>query len=228
MGEYEDRYPEAYGRVDDVATTATDETIRPAPRHRNDRSLLERLGLRRSPERTWQHRRTTIETDDPVNRANAEAAEMDVVSQSAPPAPPSPLGPAIARPRMPGHPAAAPPAASAVAQPMSAAAGAAGTYRGFGPRGYVRTPERIREDICDRLTENPFVDASEIDVAVAGTEITLSGTVDSVTEFNQVQEIANEVVGVTRVNNRLTVRDGTLRATAGDEVNAAMPPPGRV
>jgi hypothetical protein len=52
-----------------------------------------------------------------------------------------------------------------------------GRYRGRGPRGYVRSPARIYEDLCDRLTDNPFVDASDIEVVIAGTEVTLNGTV---------------------------------------------------
>src|SRR6185503_8363040 len=33
-------------------------------------------------------------------------------------------------------------------------------YAGRGPRGYQRTDERIREDVCDRLTDDPRIDAS--------------------------------------------------------------------
>jgi len=34
-----------------------------------------------------------------------------------------------------------------------------GPHAGRGPRGYTRSDERIREDICDRLAEHGFVDA---------------------------------------------------------------------
>src|ERR1700724_1315301 len=53
-----------------------------------------------------------------------------------------------------------------------------GSYRGRGPRGYVRSPARIYEGLCDRLTDNPFVDASDIEVGIAGTEVMLNGTVN--------------------------------------------------
>src|SRR5947207_489547 len=48
--------------------------------------------------------------------------------------------------------------------PGGAPAAPQGPYRGRGPRGYARSPARIYEDLCDRLTENPFIDASEIEV----------------------------------------------------------------
>ena len=35
-----------------------------------------------------------------------------------------------------------------------------GAHRGRGPKGYRRSDERIREDVCERLTEDPFIDAS--------------------------------------------------------------------
>jgi osmotically-inducible protein OsmY len=95
-------------------------------------------------------------------------------------------------------------------------------HRGRGPRGYIRRPERIREDLCDRLTENPFVDASDIDVTVTGSEIVLTGTVDSDIALRQTQAIAQEVIGVTRVDNRLTIRGGETHPTVGDRVNAAL------
>src|SRR5262249_53650608 len=94
-------------------------------------------------------------------------------------------------------------------------------YRGRGPRGYVRTAERIRDDLCDRLTENPFIDASEIEVSVNGSDVVLEGVVDSETAYKQTQAIAEEVIGVTHVYNRLVIRpDGEeTRPTPGDTVN---------
>ena len=39
-----------------------------------------------------------------------------------------------------------------------------GQHRGRGPKGYTRSDDRIREDVNDRLSDDPFVDASEIEV----------------------------------------------------------------
>jgi osmotically-inducible protein OsmY len=98
-----------------------------------------------------------------------------------------------------------------------------GRYRGRGPRGYVRSPARIYEDLCDRLTDNPFVDASDIEVVIAGTEVTLNGTVKDPIALRQAQAIAEEVAGVTHVHNRLQLRPaGEREATPGEAVNAAL------
>jgi osmotically-inducible protein OsmY len=98
-----------------------------------------------------------------------------------------------------------------------------GAYRGRGTRGYVRSPARIHEDLCDRLTDNPFVDASDIEVGIAGTEVTLNGTVNDPIALRQAQAIAEEVAGVTHVHNRLQLRPaGGRETTPGDTVNAAL------
>ena len=98
-----------------------------------------------------------------------------------------------------------------------------GTFRGRGPRGYVRSPARIYEDLCDRLTDNPFVDASDIEVGIAGTEVTLNGTVNDPIALRQAQAIAEEVAGVSHVHNRLRLRTvGERETTPGDAVNAAL------
>lgn len=102
---------------------------------------------------------------------------------------------------------------------------AAGVHRGRGPRGYSRSPVRLYEDICDRLTDNPFIDASDIEVSVTGAEVTLSGRVDTATALRQAEEIALEVAGAGHVHNTLTVRQEAEEATAGDRVNRAMPKP---
>lgn len=99
-----------------------------------------------------------------------------------------------------------------------------GNYRGKGPRGSVGSPERTRDDICDRLTDNPLVDASDIEVRVAGSEVTFAGSVDSDAASRQAEEIAAEAAGITRVRNELRV-DGSAGAdepTPGDQVNRAL------
>ena len=107
--------------------------------------------------------------------------------------------------------------------PGAAPAGPQGPYRGRGPRGYVRSPARIYEDLCDRLTENPFIDATEIEGTVAGAEVTLSGTVADIIAMRQAQAIAEEVAGVTHVHNRLQIREaGEPETTPGKAVNEAL------
>jgi osmotically-inducible protein OsmY len=79
-------------------------------------------------------------------------------------------------------------------------------HRGRGPKGYQRSDERIREDVNDRLTDDPHVDASEIEVAVANREVTLTGTVNSRFEKRHAEDLAESISGVTHVQNNLRVQ----------------------
>lgn len=78
-------------------------------------------------------------------------------------------------------------------------------HRGRGPRGYRRTDERIREDINDRLTDHPYIDASDIEVLVTSGEVTLAGAVESRQAKRLAEDIAESVSGVTHVENRLRI-----------------------
>src|SRR5262245_40321300 len=40
----------------------------------------------------------------------------------------------------------------------------AGRFGGVGPKGYQRADDRIREDVCDRLTADAYVDPSDVTV----------------------------------------------------------------
>ncbi|MGK9287195.1 BON domain-containing protein, partial [Sinorhizobium meliloti] len=80
-----------------------------------------------------------------------------------------------------------------------------GEFRGRGPKGYQRSDERIREDVCDRLSDDRSVDASEIEVRVSNCEVTLSGTVDSREQKRRAEDCAEEVSGVKNVQNNLRV-----------------------
>jgi hypothetical protein len=79
-------------------------------------------------------------------------------------------------------------------------------HRGRGPRGYRRSDARILEDINERLTDDPRLDASGIEVAVDGGEVTLSGTVDSREARRRAEDLAESVSGVAYVMNRLRPR----------------------
>jgi osmotically-inducible protein OsmY len=83
-----------------------------------------------------------------------------------------------------------------------------GPYAGRGPQGYRRSDDRIREDACERLTDDPWVDASDITVTVSGGEITLEGTVDDRRQKRHAEDCVEGVSGVTDVQNRLRVRRG--------------------
>jgi len=79
--------------------------------------------------------------------------------------------------------------------------------RGQGPKGYERSDERIREDLHERLTEDPQLDASDIEVAVEAREVTLSGRVASRADKRRAEDIAESVSGVGHVQNNLRVRE---------------------
>jgi osmotically-inducible protein OsmY len=78
-----------------------------------------------------------------------------------------------------------------------------GPYFGRGPKGYRRSDERIAEDINERLTQHPFLDATEIVVNVQDGEVELSGTVEDRKAKRLAEDIAESVSGVKDVHNRI-------------------------
>ena len=100
-----------------------------------------------------------------------------------------------------------------------------GRYRGVGPKGYVRSDERIRELVCDDLMDDPWLDASGIEVAVKDGEVTLSGTVENRDAKRWAEDIAEHAGGVKHVQNNLRVigqADRSLRLDAGDLHHVAV------
>ena len=82
-----------------------------------------------------------------------------------------------------------------------------GEHRGRGPKNYSRSDDRIREDVSDRLSDAPDLNASDIDVTVEGGEVTLTGTVDSRRAKRRAEDLADDVSGVKHVQNNLRVGD---------------------
>lgn len=83
-----------------------------------------------------------------------------------------------------------------------------GSFAGRGPRGYQRSDERIREDVCDRLTRDPWIDASDVEVTVRTGEVTLSGNVRDRSEKRHAEDLIEQVSGVREVHNNLRVSPG--------------------
>lgn len=81
-----------------------------------------------------------------------------------------------------------------------------GEHRGRGPAGYRRSDERIREDVSDRLTDDPYLDASGVQVRVSDCEVTLDGTVDSRYAKRRAESLSEHVSGVSHVQNNLRIK----------------------
>ncbi|MBP0636080.1 BON domain-containing protein [Cupriavidus sp. AcVe19-6a] len=70
-----------------------------------------------------------------------------------------------------------------------------------GPRGYQRSDERIREEICERLAHAPHVDVQDVEVDVEGGVVRLSGNVCDRRQKYCIEDIADDVFGVREVHN---------------------------
>jgi osmotically-inducible protein OsmY len=84
-----------------------------------------------------------------------------------------------------------------------------GEHRGRGPKNYTRSDERIREDINDRLSDDSWLDASDIEVTVASCEVTLTGLVHTRDDKRRAEDLAEQVSGVRHVQNNLRVQPPT-------------------
>lgn len=79
------------------------------------------------------------------------------------------------------------------------------SYRGKGPAGYTRSDERIRETVCEILTEHDQIDATNIEVTVKNGEVVLSGTVEDRRQKRLAEDVVADVSGVKDVQNQIRV-----------------------
>lgn len=99
---------------------------------------------------------------------------------------------------------------------------ARGGFRGRGPRNYRRSDERIREDVCQCLTDDPHVDATNVEVSVADGEVTLSGTVASRMQKRRAEEVIEQLPGVRDVINGLRVVSDSSSMQSSMQSSGAM------
>ena len=87
--------------------------------------------------------------------------------------------------------------------------------RGLGPQGYKRSDERISDDAHERLTDDTWLDATNISLSVSGGEVTLSGTVESREAKHRAERLVEEISGVNHVQNNLRLAKGNYFTSPG-------------
>ncbi len=90
-----------------------------------------------------------------------------------------------------------------------------GSFMGRGPKGYRRSDERIAEDVSDRLTDDPMIDASDITIKVTSGEVILTGTVENREQKRRAEDVVERVSGVREVTNQLRANKGFLSQLFG-------------
>lgn len=91
-------------------------------------------------------------------------------------------------------------------------------WRGRTPKGYVRSDERIKDDVCERLCHSSDIDVSEVSVEARNGTIVLEGSVPDRRMKHRIEDICEECIGVNDVDNRIRIaRD---RADASREADA--------
>ncbi len=80
------------------------------------------------------------------------------------------------------------------------------SHAGKGPKGYKRSDERVREDVCEHLTRHHEIDASNIEVSVTDGTVFLSGTAEDRRTKRLAEDIAHEVSGAVDVQNQIRIQ----------------------
>ena len=78
-----------------------------------------------------------------------------------------------------------------------------GPHWGKGPKGYTRSDERTREDVCDAIARQGHIDATDVDVKVENGTVTLSGTVALRVHELSLERLVKRCLGVRDVRSDL-------------------------
>src|SRR5687768_14735843 len=76
-----------------------------------------------------------------------------------------------------------------------------------GPSNFQRQDQRIYEDVCESLTDDDRIDASEIQVSVTNGEVTLTGRVRSRQAKRRANYVIEDIFGVKDVHNNIRIED---------------------
>lgn len=93
-----------------------------------------------------------------------------------------------------------------------------GQYARQGPKGYRRSDERIKDDVCEHLYHADDVDVAEVSIEVRDGTVLLEGTVPERYMKHRIEDIAEQCIGVADVENRIRVNRDSGRAMLGSGV----------
>lgn len=78
-----------------------------------------------------------------------------------------------------------------------------GPHWGKGPKGYKRSDERTREEVCEAIAHQGHIDASDVEVKVEKGIVILTGTVAQRHHKRALEMLVEQVRGVHEVHNEL-------------------------
>ena len=97
------------------------------------------------------------------------------------------------------------------------------SFRGRGPKGYERSDARLREIICERLTDDPRIDASDVSVEVTQKVVRLTGSVDDRRTKYAIEDLI-ERCGVKDIDNQLRVQSADRPRSRDYSATSPEPP----
>lgn len=74
-----------------------------------------------------------------------------------------------------------------------------------GPKGYIRSDERLKEDICERIMCDYRIDAREVSVDVHDGKVKLEGTVPQRGMKHALEDLVDDCPGVKDIDNQVRV-----------------------
>lgn len=83
------------------------------------------------------------------------------------------------------------------------------SFKGVGPKGYVRSDKIIEEEVCELLTHDRYIDASSIYVGVERGVAKLTGVVTDRQQKFAIEDMVESVRGVSEVQNDIKVQRNT-------------------
>lgn len=96
------------------------------------------------------------------------------------------------------------------------------TYQGRGPRNYTRSNERILEEVNERLTDDPWLDASDITVQCVDGRVQLEGQVRDRWMKHRAEDLVDACMGVRDIDNRLRIQSSSDASSAGASADTGL------
>lgn len=73
------------------------------------------------------------------------------------------------------------------------------------PKGYTRSDERIKDDVCERLYHANDIDLADVTIESRNGTLVLDGTVPERRMKHRIEDIAEQCIGVSDIENRIRV-----------------------